>query len=78
MLWVCIRTFLVLPFRDRVGEVPENPGFWMPKPSLGFGFFRLDLRGDLATEDEAAVDPFDPKVVDAVPTDTVLPLVVIV
>lgn len=30
-----------------MGEVPLNPGFCIPKPSLGLGFFKLLLNGDL-------------------------------
>jgi hypothetical protein len=65
----------VLPFLDRVGEVPENPGFWIPNPSFGLGFFKLDLSGDLVTDEEPTVDPFvDPIVVEVVFMEAMLPL----
>lgn len=47
----------------------------MPSPLFGLGFFKLDLRGDLATDEEAMVDPLEPNAVEAVATDIVLPLV---
>lgn len=68
---------MTLPFREKVGDDPEKPGFWIPKPSLGRGFFKLDLRGDRVTEDPA-VDPFDPieeADVMAVLIDAMLPFV---
>lgn len=46
----------------------------MPKPSFGFGFFKLDRKGDLVTDD-STVDPLEPKVVDVVYMDAMLPLV---
>lgn len=64
----------MLPFLENVGDDPENPGFWMPNPSLGLGFFRLDLRGDLVTED-STVDPLEPSVVEAVVMEAMLPFV---
>lgn len=73
VLCVWIRTFLTLPFRESVGDVPENPGFCMPSPSFCRGFFKLDLNGDLVTE-EAAVDPLDEAVVNVVFIDAILPL----
>lgn len=77
MLCVWIRTFFTLPLREKVGEEPENPGFWIPNPSFGLGFLRLDLKGDLVTEDPA-VDPLEPieeAEVIAVLIDAILPLV---
>ena len=62
VLCVWIRTFFMLPFLERVGECPLNPGFWMPIPSgLGLGFLRLDLSGLLVTDPE--VEPFEEVVV---------------
>lgn len=62
----------MLPFRDIVGDVPENPGFWIPSPSLGF-FFKLERNGDLVTDDPI-VDPFvDPIVVEVVFIEAILP-----
>jgi hypothetical protein len=59
----------MLPFLDRVGECPLNPGFWIPIPSgLGLGFLRLDLSGLLVTD--PAVEPFDDVVVVI---ETILP-----
>lgn len=56
-----------------VGDVPEKPGFWIPSPSLGFGFFRLDRSGDLVMEDPT-VDPLvDPTVVEVVFMEAMLP-----
>lgn len=46
----------------------------MPKPSFGFGFFKLDRRGDLVTDD-STVEPLDPKVVDVVYIEAMLPFV---
>lgn len=77
VLWVCILTFFTLPFLEKVGDDPENPGFWMPKPSLGLGFFKLDLSGDLVTE-EPTVEPLEPTEeaeVMAVLIEAMLPLV---
>lgn len=64
----------MLPFRENVGEDPEKPGFGMPSPSFGFGFLRLDLNGDFVTE-ESTVEPLDPKIVDVVCMEAVLPFV---
>lgn len=79
VLLVCILTLLTEPFLDGVGELPLNPGFWIPKPAcsvpafccvVGRGFFKLDLSGLLVTEDPT-VDPFEDSVVDNV---AILPL----
>lgn len=57
-----------------VGDVPENPGFCIPRPSLGLGFFRLDRSGDLVMEDPT-VDPLvEPTVVEVVFMEAMLPL----
>lgn len=64
----------MLPFRDIVGEVPEKPGFCMPKPSLGLGFLRLDLSGDRVMEDATVESIVDPSVVEVVFIDAILPL----
>lgn len=74
VLWVCILTFLTLPFLENVGEDPENPGFCIPRPSLGLGFFKLDRSGDLVTDD-STVEPLEPNVVELVVMDAMLPLV---
>lgn len=73
MLCVCILTFLTLPFRLNVGEFPEKPGFCIPKPSFWRGFFKLDRRGDLVTE-EVTVEPLEEAVVIVVFMDAILPL----
>jgi len=80
VLWVCIRTFFTLPFRDRVGDVPLKPGFCMPRPPTpppvpfplaDRGFFRLDRNGLRIT---GVIDePFE---LSVVVIDIVLPLVV--
>lgn len=79
VLWVCMRTFLTLPFRDRVGEVPLKPGFWIPSPPTpppapfplaDRGFFRLDRNGLRITG--VIVDPFE---LSVVVIEIVLPLV---
>lgn len=64
----------MLPFLENVGEDPEKPGFCIPKPSFGLGFLRLDLKGDLVTE-ESTVEPLEPKIVDVVCMEAVLPFV---
>lgn len=59
----------MLPFLERVGECPLNPGFWMPIPScFALGFLRLDLSGLLVTD--PPVEPFEDV---AVVTDMILP-----
>lgn len=65
----------MLPFLPIVGDVPENPGFCMPRPPscLGLGFFRLDLNGDLVMEDPTVEPLVDPNVVDVVFIETILP-----
>lgn len=45
----------------------------MPRPSLGLGFFKLDLNGDRVTE-PSSVEPFD-TLVTVVFIDTILPFV---
>lgn len=73
VLWVCMRTFFTLPFRESVGDVPLNPGFCMPRPLLplaGRGFFRLDRNG-LRIADGVIDDPFE---LSVVVIDIVLPL----
>jgi hypothetical protein len=64
-----MRTFLMLPLREKVGEPPLKPGFWMPRPSTAFGrgFFRLDRSGLL-------VEPF----VEIVATEPTLPVTVLI
>lgn len=70
-----MRTFLTLPFRDRVGDVPLKPGFWIPRPPAPApfpladrGFLRLDRSGFNAG---VMVDPFE---LSVVVMDMVLPL----
>lgn len=62
----------MLPFLDNVGDVPENPGFCIPKPSFGLGFFKLDRSGERVT-DEPIVEPFEEAVVIVVSTEARLP-----
>lgn len=69
-----MRTFFTLPFRDRVGDVPLKPGFWIPRPPAPFpladlGFFRLDRSGLWMAG--VMVDPFE---LSVVVTDMMLPL----
>jgi len=80
VLWVCIRTFFTLPFRDRVGDVPLKPGFCIPRPPTpppvpfplaDRGFFRLDRNGLRITG--VMDEPFE---LSVVVIDIVLPLVV--
>lgn len=65
VLLVCIRTLLTLPFLDGVGELPLNPGFWIPSPLLPVrGFLSEDLNGLLVID--PTVDPFELNVVESV------------
>lgn len=63
----------MLPFLDIVGDVPEKPGFCIPKPSFGFGFFKLDLNGDRVIDDATVESLVDPNVVDVVFMEAILP-----
>lgn len=68
VLWVWMRTFFTLPFRDSVGDVPLNPGFCMPRPPPAplledRGFFRLDRNGLRIADGGANDDPFELSVV---------------
>lgn len=64
----------MLPFLENVGDDPENPGFCIPRPSVGF-FLRLDLAGALGNVKD---EPLEPSVVDVVLTEFILPFVVVV
>lgn len=63
----------MLPFLDMVGEVPEKPGFCIPKPSFGFGFLRLDRSGDRVIDDATVESIVEPNVVDVVFMEAILP-----
>jgi hypothetical protein len=75
-----IRTFLMLPFRSMLGDRLPNPGFWMPKSSvgtLGRGFLRLDLNGPrlvmiVLPVPSVMVDPLETDVIVVV-TEPMLP-----
>lgn len=69
-----MRTFFMLPLRPIVGDCPEpeKPGFCIPRPSLGLGFFRLLRRGERVTE--STVEPLD-MLVRVVFIDCMLPFV---
>lgn len=64
----------MLPFLDIVGDVPEKPGFCIPKPSFGFGFLRLERRGERVMEDATVESFVEPIVVEVVFMEAILPL----